>query len=111
MDGIIEFLKQTGVVGFFGDGGWKNLVMIAIACVLCYLAIGKKFEPLLLLPIAIGMLLTNLPFAGAYHEELFAAGHIQWDLFGGAAVDANKILHIAQELNIINPLTNAHFLD
>ena len=111
MNGIIEFLKQTGVVGFFGDGGWKNLVMIAIACVLCYLAIGKKFEPLLLLPIAIGMLLTNLPFAGAYHEELFAAGHIQWDLFGGAAIDANKILHIAQELNIINPLTNAHFLD
>ena len=111
MDGIIEFLKQTGVYGFFGDGGWKNVVMIGIACVLCYLAIGKKFEPLLLLPIAIGMLLTNLPFAGAYHEELFAAGHIQWDLFGGAAIDANKILEIAHELNIINPLTNAHFLD
>ncbi len=100
MDGIIEFLKQTGVYGFFGTGGWKNLIMIGIACVLCYLAIGKKFEPLLLLPIAIGMLITNLPFAGAYHEELFAAGHIQWDLFGGATIDADKILHIARELNI-----------
>ena len=100
MDGIINFLKETGFAGFFEAGGWKNLVMIAIACLLCYLAIGKKFEPLLLLPIAIGMLITNLPFAGAYHEELFAAGHIQWDLFGGATIDADKILHIARELNI-----------
>ena len=100
MDGIIDFLKQTGVYGFFGNGGWKFLVMICIACVLCYLAIGRKFEPLLLLPIAIGMLLTNLPFAGAYHEELFAAGHIQWDLFGGAIIDADKILEIAAQLNI-----------
>jgi len=100
MDGIINFLKETGFAGFFEAGGWKNLVMIAIACLLCYLAIGKKFEPLLLLHNAIGMLITNLPFAGAYHEELFAAGHIQWDLFGGATIDADKILHIARELNI-----------
>ena len=100
MDGIIEFLKQTGVYGFFGTGGWKNLIMIGIACVLCYLAIGKKFEPLLLLPIAIGMLITNLPFAGAYHEELFAAGHIQWDLFGGATITEAKILEVAADLNI-----------
>ena len=110
MDGIVEFLKQTGVYGFFGDGGWKYIVMIGIACVLCYLAIGKKFEPLLLLPIAIGMLITNLPFAGAYHEELFAAGHIQWDLFGGAIIDADKILHIAQELNIVDA-TGVFFTD
>ena len=100
MNGIINFLGETGFAGFFEAGGWKNLIMIAIACLLCYLAIGKKFEPLLLLPIAIGMLITNLPFAGAYHEELFAAGHIQWDLFGGATIDADKILHIARELNI-----------
>ncbi|MBO5374132.1 MAG: sodium ion-translocating decarboxylase subunit beta [Clostridia bacterium] len=111
MDGIIEFLKQTGVYGFFGDGGWKNLVMIGIACVLCYLAIGRKFEPLLLLPIAIGMLITNLPFAGAYHEELFAAGHIQWDLFGGAVITPEKILHIAEELNILMPGTELHYTD
>ncbi len=103
MDGILQFLQSTGVAGFFQAGGWKNLVMIAIACGLCYLAIVKKFEPLLLLPIAIGMLLTNLPFAGVYHEELFAAGHIQWDLFGGAVIDADKILHIAEELNIQAP--------
>ena len=60
MEGILNFLKTTGVAGFFEAGGWKYIVMIAIACLLCYLAIVKKFEPLLLLPIAIGMLLTNL---------------------------------------------------
>ena len=104
---LLNLWNSTG----FTQGTWQNYVMLIIAAVLFYLAIVKKFEPLLLLSIAFGMLLTNLPFAGAYHEELFAAGHIQWDLFGGAAIDANKILHIAQELNIINPLTNAHFLD
>ena len=73
---------------------WKSIVMILISCVLCYLAIVKKFEPLLLLPIAIGMLLTNLPGAEMYHSELFAGGHTNWDLFGGAdvirSVDLNK---------------------
>ena len=98
MGGIMEFLSSTGVAGFFQAGGWKNLIMIAIACLLCYLAIGKKFEPLLLLPIAIGMLITNLPFAGAYHEELFAAGHVQWDLFGGAIITEDKVMEIAAQL-------------
>ncbi len=84
MDGVKEFLGQTGVAKIienFKDGGWQTLVMIAIACVLCYLAIAKKFEPLLLLPIAIGMLLTNLPGAGAFHEEIFADGYIHWEMF------------------------------
>lgn len=57
--------------------------MIAISLVLMYLAIVKKFEPLLLLPIAFGMLLTNLPGAEMFHEQLFAGGHVHWDLFGG----------------------------
>ena len=96
---IMEFLGSTGFAGFAGDG-WKNLVMIAIACLLCYLAIGKKFEPLLLLPIAIGMLITNLPFAGAYHEELFAAGHVQWDLFGGAEITKDIVAKIANEMSL-----------
>ena len=55
----------------FMDGGWQNLVMIIIACVLLYLAIVKKFEPLLLVGIAFGCLLTNLPGAGLYHQELW----------------------------------------
>ena len=58
----------------FMNGGWQNLVMLAIACVLLYLAIVKKFEPLLLCGIAFGCLLSNLPMAGLYHQEL-------WDSF------------------------------
>ena len=60
--------------GFFSSNGWQNLVMLAIACVLLYLAIVKQFEPLLLCGIAFGCLLTNLPGAGLYHQEL-------WDNF------------------------------
>lgn len=55
--------------------------MIVVACVLFYLAIVKKFEPLLLLPIAFGMLLTNLPGAGLFHPELFDGGHVHWANF------------------------------
>ena len=58
----------------FMDGGWQNLVMIAIACVLLYLGIVKQFEPLLMVGIAFGCLLTNLPLGGLYHQEL-------WDAF------------------------------
>ena len=62
------------ITGFVSNNGWQNLVMLAIACVLLYLAIVKKFEPLLLVGIAFGCLLTNLPNAGLYHQEL-------WDAF------------------------------
>ena len=65
---ITAFFSGTGVAGFFVDGGWRYLVMIAIACVLLFLAIKKQFEPYLLLPIAFGMLLVNLPFGG---KEIF----------------------------------------
>ncbi|MBQ4156491.1 MAG: sodium ion-translocating decarboxylase subunit beta, partial [Clostridia bacterium] len=64
--------------------------------VLLFLAIVKKFEPLLLLPIAFGMLLTNLPMAELYHPELFAGGHVHWDMFGGATVI--NTTNISQEL-------------
>ena len=58
----------------FAEGGWQNLVMLIIACVLLYLGIVKKFEPLLLVGIAFGCLLSNLPLGGLYHQEL-------WDNF------------------------------
>ena len=61
------------ISGFRSENGWQNLVMLAIACVLLYLAIVKKFEPLLLCGIAFGCLLTNLPGAGLYHDELWQA--------------------------------------
>ena len=57
----------------FTSGGWQNLVMIIIACVLLYLGIVKKFEPLLLVGIAFGCLLSNLPLGGLYHQELWTA--------------------------------------
>ena len=83
---ILNFLQDTGFYKFVEGDNWKMIIMIVVACVLCYLAIAKKFEPLLLLPIAIGMLLTNLPGAEMFHEELFAGGHINWALFGGSPV-------------------------
>ena len=93
MDAIIEFLKTTGFALISSD--WRVLVMMIISCVLMYLAIVKKFEPMLLLPIAFGMLLTNLPGAGMFHEVLFANGHVQWALFGGQPVTQELIDEIA----------------
>ncbi len=63
-DSIVSILNESGLLFLFADGGWKNAIMIAVACFLLYLAIGKQFEPLLLLPIAFGMLLVNLPLSG-----------------------------------------------
>ena len=68
---IVEFFTNSGIAGFFVSGGWKNLIMIVVACVLIYLAIKKEFEPYLLLPIAFGMLLVNLPGAA---EQIFNKG-------------------------------------
>ncbi len=71
-EGMLNFLDKTGVSILFGENGNPlNLVMVAIACVLFYLAIVKQYEPLLLLPIAFGMLLANLPGAGVFHADYF----------------------------------------
>ena len=91
MTAILNFLEQTGFYQFAQDGNWKCLIMMGISFVLMYLAIVKKFEPLLLLPIAFGMLMTNLPGAEMFHEILFAGGHVHWDLFGGAPVTAEFV--------------------
>ena len=66
LDAFVSLWNDSGLARLFNfeGGGWKNLIMIAIACVLLYLAIKKQFEPLLLLPIAFGMLLVNLPLGG-----------------------------------------------
>ena len=79
----------------FMDGGWQNLVMIIIACVLLYLAIVKKFEPLLLVGIAFGCLLSNLPGAGLYHQELWTnfmtEGHANYHSFGAIMRDGGLL--------------------
>ena len=99
MEAILNFINDTGFVMFFQSGGWKNLVMLCIACFLLYLGIGKKFEPLLMCTIAFGMLMTNLPGAGMFHEILFAGGHIHWDLIGGSPVTAEFLAEM-QELGV-----------
>ncbi len=77
MGNILETLKklwmESGFMGFFASGGWKSLIMIIVALVLLYLGIKKKFEPLLLVGIAFGTLLTNLPGAGLYHMAMWDA--------------------------------------
>jgi len=80
-ESLINFLKSTG----FAMINWKDIIMLLVSCLLLYLAIVKKFEPLLLLPIAFGMLLSNLPGAGLYNPDLFAGGHVDWKTFGNGA--------------------------
>lgn len=74
---LLNLWEKSGfyqiIAGFVSANGWQNLVMLAIACVLLYLAIVKKFEPLLLTGIAFGCLLTNLPGAGLYNQPLWDA--------------------------------------
>jgi len=79
-----NLLKETGLLQLT----WQQVIMIAIACVLIYLAIEKKYEPLLLLPISFGMLLANLPAAGLMNPP--SNGHIGgllWYLYQGVELD------------------------
>ena len=77
---------STLISGFLSNGGWQNLVMIVIGCALLYLAIVKKFEPLLLCGIAFGCILTNLPGAGLYNQQLWTnfmtEGHEAYHSYG-----------------------------
>ncbi|MBQ6794948.1 MAG: sodium ion-translocating decarboxylase subunit beta [Clostridia bacterium] len=92
---------KTGIAEIamnFTAGGWKTLVMLVIACVLLYLAIVKKFEPLLLLPIAFGMLLANLPLGGVMHPEYFINPEY---LVNGKDLDFGLILHKGGLLDLL----------
>ena len=80
-ESISDFLQSTA----FAQMDWKTLVMLGVSFLLLYLAMAKKFEPLLLLPIAFGMLLTNLPGAELFNPELFKDGHVHWELFAHGA--------------------------
>lgn len=71
MEIFVDTLSGLASSSGFANLGWQNIVMILISFVLFYLAIKKQYEPLLMLPIAFGMLLTNLPGAGLYHAELW----------------------------------------
>ena len=98
MDAIMNFLQQTGF--YLVQQNPLNLIMLVVACLLLYLAIVKKFEPLLLLPIAFGMLLTNLPGAGMYHAEYFANGVIDWAELGTGHGGLIDYLYLGVKLGI-----------
>ena len=85
---IKAFFESTGIAGFFANGGWLNLIMIVLACVLLFLAIKKKFEPYLLLPIAFGMLLVNLPLVG---KEIFAKGATEYNIYSLASASGMSV--------------------
>ena len=92
LDSILNFLQTTGIAKLVSEPDfWKTLVMFVIAFALAYLAIVKQFEPLLLLPIAIGMLLTNLPGANIFHLDFF----IQ------ESVDYGQVLHDGGFLDLL----------
>ena len=103
---IAEIFAKSGWAQiFFTEGGWKYAVMLAVACVLLYLAIVKQFEPLLLLPSGFGMLMTNLPLDGIFHMDIFIneTNHIDWALLGssGGMVD---YIYLGVKLGIYPPL-------
>ena len=103
---IAEIFAKSGWAQiFFTEGGWKYAVMLAVACVLLYLAIVKQFEPLLLLPIGFGMLMTNLPLDGIFHMDIFIneTQHINWELLGTSGGMADYI-YLGVKLGIYPPL-------
>jgi len=109
-DAILKFINDMGIVQFFNstsglENGYLNIIMILVSFLLMYLAIVKKYEPLLLLPIAFGMLLTNLPGAGLFHPELWELhdGHVDivHVLENGGLLD---LLYIGVKLGIYPPL-------
>ncbi len=100
IDSFKNFLGTTGIARLFVDENWwQTAVMLLISFVLVYFAIVKKFEPLLLLPIAVGMLLTNLPGAEMFHLDFFIADEISYSqvLHDGGFLD---LLYIGVKLGI-----------
>ena len=94
---------DSGLMQFFVPEGWKNAVMIAVACGLLVLAIHPKFrfEPLLLLPIAFGMLLANLPNTGIYHPNIWATPEVVEGVAQEFHILAGKVLQHGGLLDIL----------
>lgn len=106
IDTFIGIFEDSGIASFFQDGGWRYPVMYLIIGTLFYLAIVKKFEPLLLLPIAFGMLLANIPNGNMFDMSLFIneAGtdiQIQDIVAKGGLLD---LIYLGVKLGIYPPL-------
>ena len=92
-ESIKGFFANTGIAKFANDPDTMlSLVMIAVACVLFFLAVVKKYEPLLLLPIATGMLLTNLPGTGLFHMDWFIDTSLSMNDVVGNVIDGGGLL-------------------
>ena len=92
------------ITGFVSNSGWQNLVMLVVACVLLYLAIVKKFEPLLLLGIAFGCLLSNLPGAGLYNQQL-------WDAYVQGVPYVNAAGEVVEHITFTTIIHDGGLLD
>ena len=109
---LLDLWKDSGfalIFSEFGDIGWRSLVMIALGCALLYLGIAKKFEPLLLCGIAFGCILTNLPGAGLYNQDL-------WDAYvNGTAYnvldEAGKVIKTIEEIHFTDIFHYGGLLD
>ena len=103
LETMADLARESGFAGFIADDGWKNIIMILVSFLFMYLAIAKGFEPLLLLPISFGMLLTNLPFAEMYHPEFW--DYIEVEERGGVIndhyIDYGRVLQHGGLLDIL----------
>ncbi len=103
MSDFIEAIRGLLASSGFANGTWLHYVLMLISFFLMYLAIVKKFEPLLLLPIAFGMFLANLPMGGLMHPELFSGDKliIQDVIDKGGLLD---FLYLGVKLGIYPPI-------
>ena len=98
---LLNLWESTGLHELFSNfttGGWQNLVMVLISCVLVYLAVVKKFEPLLLLPIAFGMFIVNIP--GVYKILFGTKGYIVTDTYAGVEIARGKAEELIKFFNV-----------
>ena len=100
LDALIEFLKSTGLYFFFQPDGWKFFVMIIISLILLYLAIFRKFEPYLLIPIGFAMLLVNIPNTNMFIETKVMVDGIEKTTYSGLL----GYLYYGVKLGIYPPL-------
>lgn len=104
LDSLVNLWNSTGINALFnGTANWQNLVMILISFILFYLAIVKKFEPLLLLPIAFGMFIVNIP--GSYAILFGEKGYILTDTVTNTEVARGTLNEL---LNMFNGATNGN---
>ena len=102
---LLKLWNESGFAQFFMDGGWKFAIMIALACGMLYLGIGLKFEPLLMVGIAFGCLLANLPGGNMFHQDMWDAyiAGTEWVSPAGAVVEHisfTDIIHYGGLLDI-----------